>query len=212
MKRPARLSASRPKVATRRHLAPHGRFAAVLFGAALVTQGAYAQDAQPPQPPQTSEAAQPPQTPQTSVLASINTVEELIVTGRSLKRMQKEVFRAEQAFYDAFNAANSTDDFDIYCLVDAPTGTHIKRRACRARFVDKLEADQARAFLRGAPPPPTFALMQAKGQQLMAEMRTLAEQRPEVLQALMKLANARESYDKERARRCEGRFLFCRRH
>ena len=151
------------------------------------------------------QATEPP------AIASGDSVEEIIVRAKSLMLLQQEALRAEQAFYDAFNAANSNDDFDIYCEFRATTGTHIKQRVCRAKFVDKLEADEAEALLRGDAPPPTHALMMQKGQLLTAEMRTLAQQRPDVLQALMRVATTRQSFDAEHARRCEGRILFCRR-
>src|SRR5690348_3170535 len=52
-----------------------------------------------------------------------STVDEVIVRSRSLERLQLEVFRAEQSFYDAFNSVNTNHEFDIYCELIAPTGS-----------------------------------------------------------------------------------------
>jgi hypothetical protein len=138
-------------------------------------------------------------------------VDEIIVRSRSLERLQIEVFQAEPKFYDAFNAANTNHEFDIYCELRAPTGSHIQQRVCRANFVAKLEAQAAEAFMRGDPPPPTYAMMKAKEPLLYEDIRTVAQEHPEVLDALMKVATARQSFDTEKARRCEDRVLFCRR-
>jgi hypothetical protein len=54
--------------------------------------------------------------------------------------------------------------------------------------------------------------MQAKGALLHDELRNVVAQNPEALAALMNVGTVRQSFDSEKARRCEGRALFCRRH
>jgi hypothetical protein len=145
-------------------------------------------------------------------LAASETIEEIIVRARSLERLQLEVFRAEKLFYDAYNAANTNHEFDVDCEFEAPTGSHIRFRVCRAAFVTKLEAKAAEAFKTGVDPAPFYALMKAKEPLLHDELRNVATQNPEVLAALMQVGNARQAFENEKARRCEGRVLFCRRH
>ena len=145
-------------------------------------------------------------------LAAGETVDEVIVRARSLERLQIEVLRAEQSFYDAFNVANTNHEFDIDCEFRAPTGSHIQLRVCRAAFVTTLEAKAAEAIKRGDDPHVFYAMMQAKAPLLREELRNVATQNPEARAALMNVGTARQSFDNEKARRCEGRVLFCRRH
>jgi hypothetical protein len=91
----------------------------------------------------------------TPTLTAGETVEEIIVRARSLERLQIEVFRAEQSFYDPFNAANSNHEFDIDCEMRAPTGSHIQHRVCHAAFVTTLEAKAADALKSGEDPFPS---------------------------------------------------------
>lgn len=139
------------------------------------------------------------------------TIEEVIVYGnRTLDSLRQEVFRAEEAFYDAFNAVNSTDEYDISCKRRAATGSRMLHRVCEARFVKDLNADLAKAILRGDPPPPINPIIMYKGRLLLAEMQTIAREDPLVLQALIRLAEIRQKFDEEHERRCAGR-IFCQR-
>jgi len=150
-------------------------------------------------------------TPTSSVTSPIPglTLEEVIVYGnRTLDSLRQEVFRAEDAFYDAFNAVNSSDEYDISCTRRAPTGSRMLRRVCEARFVKDLNADFARAFLRGDPLPPINPMIMYKGQLLVDEMRTVARENPLVLTALIRLAESKQKFEDERKRRCTGR-IFC---
>jgi hypothetical protein len=85
-------------------------------------------------------------------------IEEIIVYGdKSLRRLRNDVYKAEQKVIVIFNSLNSDDEFDIHCTRDAPTGSHIKRRVCRANFVGKATAHEARGFMLGQPYIPAWA-------------------------------------------------------
>lgn len=72
-------------------------------------------------------SAQDSQGPDSTVL------EEITVYGRiPLTALRVEVYRAEDNYFAAFNELNSTDEFDIRCVWEAPIGTHIKQRVCEA--------------------------------------------------------------------------------
>jgi hypothetical protein len=48
-------------------------------------------------------------------------IEEIVVyREQTLNTLRLEVYRVEEAFYDAFNAANSNDEFDITCERQSP--------------------------------------------------------------------------------------------
>ncbi len=146
-------------------------------------------------------------------LAAGDSPDEIIVTSRSLARLHTEVLRAEDSFFAAFNALNDDHELDIHCEVEPlHINSHIKGRVCHANFVVTLEAKATQALLRGDVPPPIYPLMKAKGEVLTEHLRSLVKQNPDLLAALVKVANERESFEAERARRCEGKLFFCRRH
>jgi hypothetical protein len=63
--------------------------------------------------------------------------EEIIVFARrSLRNLQVDVYRVEDSFFDAFNALNSRDEFDIYCRAEALPGSHIRHKQ---RFDGEVE-------------------------------------------------------------------------
>ena len=95
--------------------------------------------------------------------ASSETIEEIVVYGeKSLIHLRHEVQRAEDRVFDVFNTLNSDDEYDIHCYREAPTGSHIHRRVCRANFVSKATAEEARALLLGLPIPIASATIQKK--------------------------------------------------
>ena len=140
------------------------------------------------------------------------TIDEIIVTGKSLLRLEHEALRAEEAFYKAFNAVNTDHQFDVRCEDRTRANSHFGDRVCVAAFVANLEADDTRAFLQGLPQPPTYALMAEKTKQLRQKLLDAARQSPAVGAALIEAANARTAYEKENARRCADRVYFCRRN
>ncbi len=95
-------------------------------------------------------------------LDSGSSVDEVIVRAKSLTRLQNEAFRAEEAFYAAFNGTTGNHEFDIHCERRSTSGGKILERVCLAKFVETLEAEAARAFWSGAPLPQTGALMREK--------------------------------------------------
>ena len=143
---------------------------------------------------------------------SSETVEEIIVYGdKSLTQFRLELHRAEDKVYSLFNALNSDDEYDVHCFREAPTGSHIKRRICRANFVSKATSAEARALLRGQPAPSAWAAIQQKNKLLQEKMEALVVERPEFLEALSEYSDANQILESERQRRCEGRVIICRR-
>jgi hypothetical protein len=147
---------------------------------------------------------------------SADDLEGIIVYGDvPLALMRGAVYRAEDNYFATFNELNSTDEFDIYCRWESPTGTHMKYRQCRARFYSELEAQAAREWRDfGGPPPQQWlasreALIQRKAQEVTAEMERLVAEHPELFNALKEVAAAQDKFEAEKERRCAGRILFC---
>jgi hypothetical protein len=73
--------------------------------------------------------------------------DEIVVIGESPRQLRAEVERAEVAVYDRFNALNSSDELDVHCWREEPTGSRISRRVCQANFWRDAQASAARESL-----------------------------------------------------------------
>ena len=125
---------------------------------------------------------------------------------KSLRQLRKEYQEAEEGFYDAFNAINSDDEFDISCKNRKPLGSRKRERVCQAKFRWDYESELASAFARannsggltGMPADQT-ARMEQKQNQLRAEMSSLIAEVPVVKQAFAELARAKQHYEAKMA-------------
>jgi hypothetical protein len=151
------------------------------------------------EPPQAEESAQ--------------TIEEVIVFGnKSLVKLKQEMYKAEEALYDTFNSFNTDDELNIRCYKEAPTGSHIKQRVCKTNLYSKLLAEETqRMMMLGGPFVYPVAKVKQMNERLLAGMTEMALEQPEMLEAIVRLREARQTMESERKRRCEGRFLICRR-
>jgi len=138
-------------------------------------------------------------------------IEEIVVYGeKSLIQLRLEVHKAEDKVFAMFNSLNSDDEYDIHCYLEAPIGSHIKRRVCRANFVSKATSEEARQLLRGQPGVSAWTKTQHKNKLLQAEMEALVLERPEFLKVVNEYGEANQALKSERERRCEGRVSTCR--
>ena len=145
-----------------------------------------------------------------NVDVSSETIEEIVVRGeKSLIQLRLELNRAEDKAFDLFNSLNSNDEYDIHCYMEAPTGSRIKRRVCRANFVVDATTNVAKAFQLGLPSNSDWAAVQLKYKHLQEEMEALVVERPEFFDALSEFSEAKKALESENQRRCEGRAIVC---
>ena len=130
--------------------------------------------------------------------------------------MRHEVDIAEEVFFDQFNALNSDDDFDIHCYREAETGSHIKRRVCKANYLRRLEAEATQQALLSLQATGAGLVLDpvAETRQMdklmLEEMERLAIENPELLEALQEFVGMKKAFEAERRERCEGRIILCR--
>ena len=146
-----------------------------------------------------------------------DTIDEIIVYGdKSLVRLRQELYRAEEIVFDLFNSLNSDDEYDIHCYYEAPIGSHIKRRVCKANYLKELTAEATRQSLlfgqagAGRPHLDPLLRIRKKDKLLQEEMERLIVEQPELLKALSIYSESRQVLEDERQRRCEGRIIICR--
>jgi hypothetical protein len=76
-------------------------------------------------------------------------VEEVTVRGRkTLEQYRLELEQAREDLVEAYNEANSSDDNDITCRNERPTGSRMPQRVCRSNAQSEAEANASRDFLR----------------------------------------------------------------
>ena len=145
------------------------------------------------------------------------TIEEIVVYGhKSLVQLHLELYKAEEAIIDLFNSLNSDDEFDIQCDRGSQTGSHIQKRVCIPNFERDLRGEATREYLSntrygmGGPYIHPVLEIKEKHEILRREMEALMVERPELAEAMSKAFDAKQVYDSERQKRCEGRFLLCR--
>jgi hypothetical protein len=70
--------------------------------------------------------------------------EEIVVVGdKSISTLRREVYQAEEDFYELYNTLNDDPSYDVKCNFETATGTHVKNQVCRANFVAEAYARQA---------------------------------------------------------------------
>jgi len=67
---------------------------------------------------------------------SSEAIDEITVYGKqSISELRREIYKAEENFFDVFNSLNQDFEYDVNCYYEVPTGTHIRRHVCKANFV-----------------------------------------------------------------------------
>ena len=121
-------------------------------------------------------------------------IEELIVPGRRPENLRAEIERLQTLVYQRFNALNSDDEFDIYCVERPPTGSNIPARTCAPNFVNRSESRASEDLITGsraaATPrdPSEYKMsMEQKSRALTEDMQRVAREDEQFLRALTRL-------------------------
>ena len=150
--------------------------------------------------------------------------EEITVRGRKL--LSEYRLEYEQALEDligAYNDENGTDDNDVVCKNERPTGSNVPRRVCRSTaqirsetsatrwFMSALVANAGRlegargigsigATVAGAEASGEAAIRAAESSaKVQAELERLAVENPTIYRAVVKFLEAQDAYAEARA-------------
>ena len=135
-------------------------------------------------------------------------MEELtVIAPQSLQTMREKLVRAEDDVLAVFNSLNDDDDYDIYCVRETPLGSNIPVRVCRAKFVDKEQAQAAQDYLGGLGYVDPIGQLRYREGILRQKMATLMEESPDLFQALMAYYDLKTGYDEQREERFEDSFI-----
>jgi hypothetical protein len=61
-------------------------------------------------------------------------LEEVIVHGRQLDVLRKEMIKAEDEFFDRYNELVGKQEYEVHCTVEQPIGSRVPRRYCRTGY------------------------------------------------------------------------------
>jgi len=138
---------------------------------------------------------------------ALDTLDEIVVYGEpTLRLLRDEVFRAEEKFYELFNALNEGKQFDVECSYRRPVGSQIARRVCEANFLHS----PPNTYLAGENDPPYWAFVEHKTRQMQEEMAMLVDEHPELYAALLEFFDAKLVFESSVRDRCANRLAVCR--
>jgi len=136
---------------------------------------------------------------------SSESIEEIVVYGdKPLSTLRREVYKAEENFFDLFSSLNQDDEYDVRCYYEVPSFTHIRRHVCRANFVIDATSAQAEEWRTAGPRRPIAPAawkIQSKKKIMRELMEALIAERPELLQALNDYTDKKQNLEAEKERR-----------
>lgn len=132
-------------------------------------------------------------------------LDEVVVTGSRLWKLRAEIVEAEDRWIARYNALNPIEDFDIHCLIDAPTGTRLLRRYCLTVLQERGEREDSialvnwsndREYFPNAPPPRREVHMRLleRAQDYEKNLILLLQEHPELRKLTKEHDAARKRY------------------
>lgn len=136
---------------------------------------------------------------------AIVTEEDTSWKDKSVRQLRCEYRDAEEEFYDAFNAVNTDDEFDMDCKTAARLGSRKRERRCQAEFLWDYEKEvgeeMGRRTSTGTPGGATTstATLQRNLGELRAEMTAVIADYPAVAAAFAELNRTKRNYERRMA-------------
>ncbi len=173
--------------------------------AEVTAEDAAVADATPAEPTE-SATAEEQQEEDTEVAGSGRPIEQITVTSeQSFFLMRSQIEAAEEALYSTYNDFNEDDDFTVVCRKTNWTHTRIQEQQCWPKFFDDiLEQENSQFFLGGSFDMPIsinqLANMHSnRFEELRANIMRVAQEHPEVAEALLRKGYLEQVYEEKRA-------------
>jgi hypothetical protein len=136
-------------------------------------------------------------------------LEELIVSGRRPENLRLEIERLENAVYERFNALNSSNEFDVHCFEQPPTGSNIPVRTCAPNFVTRTESRAGETMVRDGRdkagnnnnPAEQRMNIERKNREFVEEIQRVARADEQLLRGLARLDELKQLQTSETERR-----------
>lgn len=152
-----------------------------------------------------SQGASAPATPHRE-----DSLDEVVVHGTKLDEIMQEMVQAEDRFFARYNELNTNDDFDMHCAQEARVGTAIRRRACRAVYMNKAfevegqnHAEAMKEMTQEPPRPwrpplPATITIEARRKDYQQNMRDVVRRNPELIKMLRERYELGKRYEAKR--------------
>lgn len=133
--------------------------------------------------------------------AAAVTEEDTSWKDKSARQLRREYRDAEENFYDAFNAVNTDDEFDMDCKTAPVLGSRKRERRCQAEFLWDYEEELGEEMYRrsstasAGSATTSAATLQRKQEELRAEMTAAASDYPDVAAAFAELSRTKRNYE-----------------
>lgn len=148
-----------------------------------------------------------------------DTLDEVVVQGRKLYELRKQIVEAEDRFVARYNELNQKHEYDIHCHPqEQTTGTLLRSRVCKVQIVEEAERDEARDLLdmmNSATPasamahaPTTAMVAQTHEDDYRQNMLSLLRQYPELRKMAIERGDLAKRYDAERKKRLKGKLVL----
>jgi hypothetical protein len=135
-------------------------------------------------------------------------LDEVIVSGMTLRQMRDAIVAAEQRFYDLYNELNQDDDFDVHCREHAPLGTRIKQRQCLIAFQEEAQMEFVQAALNGYYAPDPVTVWLERGDEYREAALAVINGDVRLLRLVKERERLEEKYKAERRERFKGRWIL----
>ena len=136
-------------------------------------------------------------------------VPEVIIKGHKekLSQLEAEVIKAQDAFYDAFNRANTVKEYETRCDMEMPVGSHIRRRVCNPEFVHRATQDEAMAALGLGVARPGSMVIIGKMPAYHKYVHDLVRQNPRLREKLGTYYALSQRYEAVRKEKFKGKWI-----
>lgn len=124
-------------------------------------------------------------------------IEEVVITGKTIGEMRRDIERAEDRFYNAYNELNPDRRFNVNCRLEARTGSRILGHLCTASFFEDAQGEEARAFLRGESTTPAEMIYQARLPEFRQNVVKVVAANPQLAKLLFERVELQRRYERE---------------
>lgn len=122
--------------------------------------------------------------------------EEVTITAHKEKlwRLQKEINKSLDSFFDTFNEINTVPAYRTYCSDVIPIDSHIPRHVCTPKFFNDATEDEAEGFMLRSPAMMARMLVAVKMPAYKKHMQDLIHKDPRVRKAALDFEALFERY------------------
>jgi hypothetical protein len=134
---------------------------------------------------------------------------EINAQREKLHVMRAEMIKLEDQFFAEYNKLNTDHQYDVFCDVEAETGTLIRKRVCRPVFVSRATEEEAQALLRGDSAPPANLTILAKEPDYEKNVLAVINKNPQLRKLVREREALEKRYDAVRKQKLKGKiFVF----